>query len=482
MKKIYFSLIAMLFVVATATAQTIVPVAPGTGTIQAAIDGVALEDRSNTVFQLQRGGEYIQEGTIGNDDFDLTIVAEDGSGPRPILRIMDGEEDDPFQSRNVLTLKGLYIDGTTNDGLDKKRIITVKDPTEAVILEDCHLDDCSLAAIKIQSDSTEIRLTDCIVSNIADGISVGGAGSVFQDQSAMGGVIIANNTSFYNIFGSVLLDVNAPESFKSQVEFDHCTMVNVGGTGLELNSTINAVITNNQFINVGFAGSGNSQDIAYAVQISDLLPPLVDAGLSQAVTFTHNNFFIEQALLDALPDTVNPVEGYNELMKGYADEGTFLNEEIAFTTPLPSVVGLLDMYTNPEFEGDFDRSAVPDFGYNDKHASYTGESEGGIIGDLSWDYPSTVSVKNIEMNDIDLTCYPNPVNGHAIISFESENAAFVSIDVIDLTGSVVKSVYRGNVNFGVNSFDLETNDMVGGLYFTRLIMNGAPAVQKIVVK
>lgn len=466
MKKNYFFLLAILFLGAAANAQTVVNVAPGEGTLEAAIEAAGVE-AGNYVFTLQRGGEYITIKRIWKDE-SLTIVAEEGTGDRPIIKPL-AEKERPFQPAGNLTLKGLHLIGVNDDGLGQSAIIRSNDPV-TITIDDCHFEKNSSGAIRVDAAAT-IVITNSIFSNFTgsgnltgENTDLGGA-CVIQDKADNLKSLSVSNSTFYNIAGNIFQDASL--GVKENIVFDHCTMVNVGGTGFELGQAVNCEITNNQFINFGFAGSDNLESNIYVIELTAI------EGTAQTAIISNNNIYIDPALISALPDTVNAVVNFNATAASFVDDATTLNENVVFITH-PAIYSAATGW---------DLSTTGDFGYDKSLASYTGGTDGSLIGDTNWEYfGEHTSVRSFQENKLEFACYPNPIEGFATISFLSNGKEFASIDVLSITGAVVKTIYQGKVNNGKNSFNLDVNDLNPGLYFARLNLNGSIAIQKIIIK
>ena len=77
---------------------------------------------------------------------------------------------------------------------------------------------------------------------------------------------------------------------------------------------------------------------------------------------------------------------------------------------------------------------------------------------------------NLDANKFitDLLVYPNPVNDFGTISFELTQSSDVTVQVYNLTGKLVQSIQKSNMNEGVNSISIEASNLPSGTYFVRL--------------
>ncbi|HPT32496.1 MAG TPA: FlgD immunoglobulin-like domain containing protein, partial [Prolixibacteraceae bacterium] len=80
-------------------------------------------------------------------------------------------------------------------------------------------------------------------------------------------------------------------------------------------------------------------------------------------------------------------------------------------------------------------------------------------------------------------CYPNPFNHQVNIEFSS-SANDVSVDVISITGTLIRNLYKGTPNSGIHNLVWDGtneagNDVVAGIYYIRLISDRNVETAKI---
>lgn len=487
MKKIYISFLFSLLVLGSAMAQNTVVVDPGFGKIKAAIAEVATNGGddavSNTVFVLKRGAEYEIDQRIQNETYTLTLVAESGDGDRP--KVMpgvdgDGNSDRPFQPNNNLTLKGLYVTGFTKTGVSNNHIIRGGVEGTRIIIEDCHLDHDFASLMRLDGDNMKMYITNSIISHMSNPDKPGAANGL-QDKSDMLDSLVIKNTTIYNVRNAVYTEAGGPNGY---VEIDHCTFVNVGKTALELNETIKSKVTNNLFINVGYNGAYPTTDSLFAVKLNPL-PESLAGQYTQEAEISNNNFYMDPALIAALPDTVDASFPMNAHAASFADETAFLNEAIAFTAAPPSVLPLLGIWADPESTYEYenvDQNPAYDFSYDNSHASFTGSTDGVAIGDPNW-FKAVSSIFSPKFDDgLQFSIYPNPVKDYAVISFNSKKQGDALVEILNITGAVIRTINKGRVESGNNSFNLSIGDLQGGIYMARLTVNGESSTRKIIVR
>jgi hypothetical protein len=75
---------------------------------------------------------------------------------------------------------------------------------------------------------------------------------------------------------------------------------------------------------------------------------------------------------------------------------------------------------------------------------------------------------------------PNPMNQSSIISFDSDKSGAYIVNTVDMVGKVVNS-FAANVSAGLNSINIERNDLPQGIYFINITNGKSFATQKFVI-
>jgi hypothetical protein len=78
--------------------------------------------------------------------------------------------------------------------------------------------------------------------------------------------------------------------------------------------------------------------------------------------------------------------------------------------------------------------------------------------------------------------FPNPFSRETNIPFELEKAGNITLDLINLSGQKVASIFSGYLNSGVHSILLEGNNIPSGVYIYQLKTNDGIAVKKLIVQ
>jgi hypothetical protein len=68
-------------------------------------------------------------------------------------------------------------------------------------------------------------------------------------------------------------------------------------------------------------------------------------------------------------------------------------------------------------------------------------------------------------NPLRVRAYPNPFLEKVTVEFNVTVKQVYTIEMIDLDGSLVKSIYRGSLQEGLHSFEVEAGNLQEGIYF-----------------
>jgi hypothetical protein len=221
MKKVNFLVIMCIFTgIFTANAKEILDVAPGVGTLNAAIN----QYKGDRVYRLKDGynGYYVLNEIINNTGFDLTIIGggtPDSGDPKPTMPATlqtSGTGGTPFNYMfNVfanITLKGIYFANATADGVfNAQFFMGISGNDVRVVIDKCVLDPAG-SPIYCSGGSPKIYLTNNLFNRLTvQTTSVNGPVNFYfpNDQSGVDTLYIENNT-FIGLSTAVFSDNNAP--------------------------------------------------------------------------------------------------------------------------------------------------------------------------------------------------------------------------------------------------------------------------------
>lgn len=93
--------------------------------------------------------------------------------------------------------------------------------------------------------------------------------------------------------------------------------------------------------------------------------------------------------------------------------------------------------------------------------------------------PAIVGIEDQAYN-FDVNVFPNPTNDIAYIALELDEAAPVSMDIMTITGSIVKSNNYGTMS-GAQSFVFNGANLEAGIYFVRITVGNQVVTKRIVL-
>lgn len=83
----------------------------------------------------------------------------------------------------------------------------------------------------------------------------------------------------------------------------------------------------------------------------------------------------------------------------------------------------------------------------------------------------------------DYSVYPNPVTATSQIYFKLAEDANVKVDVLDIAGRVVKTIYSGNLAAGEQYYQINNSDFgATGIYMVRLTVDGVVSTKKVIIE
>ena len=90
-------------------------------------------------------------------------------------------------------------------------------------------------------------------------------------------------------------------------------------------------------------------------------------------------------------------------------------------------------------------------------------------------------VNNLSVIPVKFEVYPNPLNGNGRIKYVLDERGFVSLDMYDITGKLVKNIFSGQAEQGLQIANFNCGDLPEGIYFCRLESDHLIQTQKVVI-
>jgi hypothetical protein len=116
--------------------------------------------------------------------------------------------------------------------------------------------------------------------------------------------------------------------------------------------------------------------------------------------------------------------------------------------------------------------------------AYAGENQLNGVGPLDITIVDGVILSTVELTteSMLLDLWPNPARNEAFITFQTNTAGFSSIELCDLTGQVVSTVYKGSLASGVKHvYEVNLQNLADGLYLCRVTSANEILVKRLVI-
>jgi len=193
-------ILSLLLTTMGLSAQEILVVEPGVGTLNAAIE----QHKGNKIYQLKAGEWYQLSGIIDNVDFHLQIIGQTPVGGAIPATLQTGASaggatyDHMFDARGDLTLKNIYIMNTDLMGQNGVYCILQLKTNGRLIVDNCIVDPIGLhAAVFINAGNTKTYLTNSLWMNHGHQLNPNDGFFIVSDNaSGMGfdSLLVQNNT------------------------------------------------------------------------------------------------------------------------------------------------------------------------------------------------------------------------------------------------------------------------------------------------
>ncbi len=197
MKKITKLSVVVAFLICSFTifAQEVLVVAPGTGTLNAAI----ATHGGNRIYQLKAGKFYQLNGIIENNGYHLQIIGEvPAAGAIPATLQTNSLGGAPygvmFNALGSLTLKNIYFVNADFSDVIATRFMSVNAPDINVSIDHCVMNPVASAfGIEFNQSGVAMSLTNTLAMNFGNQISPND-GHFFDSKAALKSLFVENNT------------------------------------------------------------------------------------------------------------------------------------------------------------------------------------------------------------------------------------------------------------------------------------------------
>ncbi|MDP1676598.1 MAG: T9SS type A sorting domain-containing protein [Bacteroidota bacterium] len=445
-----------------------------------------------TIYELPRNGYYVCRSSLTTLGYHLYIRAEDGTGPKPIIR--PGSPDGVGTGGRVffpgsdITLKNIYLANKDELGNLINNGIRMNVANNRIVIDSCHLDYDIQSLVRLDASNSKVYIKNSIISNL--GNNNGLNGRVVDTRSNNQDTIVLYNNIIYNNAEKLLRTAGAVVKY---IKIDHNTMVNNTEGDIDFGPVVKGYLTNNLFYNCGYAGNDSASSGSL----------ILVSSTAQYLEVRNNNYYVHPDVVNAYPKSVTscfPLAPYSKwrfldtsVVRIATATGNFTgNDSIAIVltkSPKFTVECMLDFNSicvlapnkkdSDMGEGikiDFEPHYVFDFRYPTSSLLYT-KADGGLpIGSLL-EWKITVGViddkgKNIlPENYLVLQNYPNPFNPVTTINYQMSVKSNVRLIVIDALGREVATLVNSAKEPGNYSVQFDASQLNSGVYFAKLQTN-----------
>ena len=505
-------------------------VQPGFGTLSAAITA---EGNDNTIFVLQRGGQYILNGRVQNDGFALRLEAAPGTGKPPVVQPgaqNNGSSPNPtFAIGGNFSARGIYFLNISDIGSLVPRMFDIVRENVTFEITDSILDYTRFVFVQVVANGADVTFRNNLFRN-AIWIGNDANGRIIDVRGvSANSVTIENNT--LQFFSGGVFTTGGSNSRVTDFVLNHNTIYAMGNRPLYDGtnaSYVNGRITNNIFVDVALIGAptGSPDPFPGVVSISEL----ADVPVSERNVVIDNNnifytqqaedFFAAEAGREAPPffsdrTTESVFDALRALPNARIEEP--LMEDLVFDEALSNPAFFTyhtEFYTNgqtsnftpfffdqdsdPDGGGPLTPAAVVDvfplagdFGYSTSSASYTAGGGGCPLGDLRYfANDPNVNVQaclDASFNATDGEDGPgaarlavrvlgNPVRGRLALRVDLEAASPLDVRLFDVLGRQV-AASAGVVGVaGQTPVSLDVSALAPGVYVYRVQADGPGGV------
>lgn len=545
-----FVVAVMFFIVAgqvaAQTPDTVTVAASPAGNLNLVLNGDTTTGgaRNNAyrVYRLYRDSLYYLTGSI-NVDYNLTIIATDGSGTPPVIApyiLSDNTSPNPFfyVVSGKVALKNLYVLGfrpdeqtieTTVNGAAGSAAVYATGDSVCIALDSCIFDGWTLYGVGYHGKWNSFFFRDCHFRNMIDPVDWFG-GQVLRNDGGTAPadtVYMTNNTMFcINGYAS------CPVAYTKYFVFDHNTVFLNAVNPFYVPQLTNGSIRNNIFYGTfGEAQTNNEIEggwydwdgaVSGIISIDTLTSAASTYGETEAgrnILVQNNAYYWPSAQTTfwntSLMDTLTPPVWMNARTIGmFSDKTTWpglvesgnQNVDPGFSSSITYMVDSLNEYVRETRLGTL-ASFMWNYNPNNdlfaatypviESLTYTNTSlqtagtDGLALGDLNW-YPSQragwveTAVQQSAAATTALTYtlaqnFPNPFNPSTVIEFSLPKQSQVSLKVFNVLGQEVASLVNETMAAGSHSVTFNASNLATGLYFYKLTAGSFSSVKKMML-
>lgn len=93
-----------------------------------------------------------------------------------------------------------------------------------------------------------------------------------------------------------------------------------------------------------------------------------------------------------------------------------------------------------------------------------------------------INIEEMMTDENNAFIYPNPVQNISTVGFYSDNNDIATIELINMGGHVVKTIFHDEVKAGLNNIDFTSEGIIEGMYFLRITNKNMATTLKLIVQ
>lgn len=494
-------------------------------------DSVNRKTSPDVTFVLRRNAVYFIGKTIRNNNFHLKLEAEEGPGPKPIIKVWNqegGGYENSFNLWNNATFKNIRFYNGRLDGGYNNRSISIRAKNVRAVFDGVDVEFDRGALLSVEASGCTVDILNCKLGNSGHRKTVEGNGRLIDLRATPVDTLrIINNTTF-NLTDRIIRNLSTEVKY---FVYDHNTAFNTQGMhgALPLGFTRKGIITNNIFFNVLMYGANpdRATEQRHPGKLHHVITMERNDTINSDIVVRNNNITWTQDVLDfwsslstTFPKVKKPGEVTSFLNVKMAEKGVdttkcWFREALNFKNISPSLLPFMQVYYSsiptaqrvyPEnwwvdsFYIDAINRYVPmgpyyrmDASYGTTAQSYTAADGGYPLGDLNW-YPTRKAdwlksaaaekQKQVEKSILMSNGYPNPFILNITFDYVISSPQKVEIGVYNLLNQKVRVLEdkvfpAGNYSITWDGKDSRGVEVPKGMYIVYIKGAGTEIAKKI---
>jgi len=105
-----------------------------------------------------------------------------------------------------------------------------------------------------------------------------------------------------------------------------------------------------------------------------------------------------------------------------------------------------------------------------------------ISGFVITDIPEPITQQTLTKGKLfDFNLYPNPVSTYTTIEYSINTSSKVNIEIFNLFGHKVATLYNGKLNAGTYKAIFEPTGLANGIYLCKVTVDNQSAIKKMII-